>query len=51
MKPTRSRDEDNRRRHPVPWPRSVEIKALLVAGCAILYFIYYLFGNYLFGNI
>ena len=46
MKPARSRDEDNRRRHPVPWPRSVEIKALLVAGCVILWYFYYLFGSF-----
>ncbi len=51
MKPTRSGREDNHRRRPLPWPRRVEIKALLFAGCLILYCIYYLFGNYLFGNI
>ncbi len=43
MTPTRSRDEENRRRHPVPWPRRVEIKALLFAGCVILLYIYFVF--------
>ena len=45
MKPTRSRDEDNRRRHPVPWPRSVEIKAVLVVALAFLAGFYYLSGG------
>ena len=43
MKPSRSRDEDNWRRHPVPWPRRVEIKALLFAGFIILWGIFIVF--------
>ena len=45
MKPTRSRDEDNRRRHPVPWPRHVEIAALLAVAFAFPVCFYLLFGG------
>ena len=45
MKPTGSGREDNHRRRPLPWPRSVEIMALLVAGCVILWYFYYLLGD------
>ncbi len=46
MKPIKSGREDNHKRRPLPWSRSVEIKALLVVGCLILYYFYYLFGDF-----
>ena len=45
MKPTRSRDDDNHRRRPPPWPLHVEIAALLAVAFAFPVCFYLLFGG------
>ncbi len=45
MKRPGSSERDGRRRRPIPWPRHVEISALLAAGFAVLAVLYMLFGG------
>ena len=45
MKPTGNGDQDDRRRRPIPWPRHVEIAAVLAVAFALVAGFYLIFGG------
>ena len=45
MKPSGNGGQDDRRRRPIPWPRHVEIAAVLTAASALLACFYLVFGG------
>ena len=45
MKPTGNGGQDKRRRRSIPWPRHVEITAVLAVAFALLAFFYVFFGS------